>query len=486
MQSSFVIIREDLQVDPITIVADSLLIGRLPTCELLLNHPSVSRLQAGLSTIGDDYFIRNFRPGNPITLNGNPVDQYTALTGGDILGIGPFALNVDFLEEALALKVSLQIAASPDEALVRRESSTEFWEDLPTTSHLTLPGTPAHPRTPAHRKNQPRQPEPEASSSKALDVFWAKRITAATKAMKHSPLSPRLNRPAGKAQSVWKATTDLKSRRHALLILVMAGVVALIAGAAALFYTKAFAPGALSDSHNRSGFALSPPVATHANAGKCTSCHQWRNQMDAACTSCHTTEAFVATVIPAHMNAGIGCVDCHAEHRGNGFNAIAGALLSCFDCHNDNNQRTFNGKRVSTPHGGTFGYPVVDGEWKWRGLDPEELAQRQDSLKLQRKPRDTEKTWRNDQFHAVHTYRVRTLPGIPGNQSELSCSSCHTSLSPPDRLTPRATCAKCHNGQIDPRTGTQVIASDKPNCTSCHVQHMKDKRHWNPALLAEK
>jgi hypothetical protein len=24
---------------------------------------------------------------------------------------------------------------------------------------------------------------------------------------------------------------------------------------------------------------------------------------------------------------------------------------------------------------------------------------------------------------------------------------------------------------------------DQPNCTSCHVQHVQDKRHWNPALL---
>ena len=119
MQSSFVIIREDLQVDPITIVGDSLLIGRLPPCELLLNHPSVSRLQAGLSMVADHYFIRNLRPGTSITLNGQPLEQYTALTAGDVLGIGPFALNVDFLQGALALKVSLQIAASPKEALVR-------------------------------------------------------------------------------------------------------------------------------------------------------------------------------------------------------------------------------------------------------------------------------------------------------------------------------------------------------------------------------
>ena len=44
MDATFVIIREDLQVDPVTIVATGILIGRLPASELFLNHPSVSRL----------------------------------------------------------------------------------------------------------------------------------------------------------------------------------------------------------------------------------------------------------------------------------------------------------------------------------------------------------------------------------------------------------------------------------------------------------
>ncbi|HJZ82243.1 MAG TPA: FHA domain-containing protein, partial [Pyrinomonadaceae bacterium] len=265
MQSTFVIIREDLQVDPITIVGDSLLIGRLPTCELLLNHPSVSRLQAGLTHVEDDYFVRNLKPGNPITLNGHPVEEYTALTAGDVLGIGPFALNVDFLEEALALKVAIQIAASPEDALVRRETSAEFW-DLPTTSNLSLPGTPSKPQTPAHRKSRTRKPKPGAASSKALDVFWDKRITAATKTMKLSPLFPLLNRPGGKAQSIWSSTTDLKPKSHFLSILIVAGVVALLAIAGAWFYGRAFAPGSISESHNRASLSLSPAIATHANS----------------------------------------------------------------------------------------------------------------------------------------------------------------------------------------------------------------------------
>ena len=270
----------------------------------------------------------------------------------------------------------------------------------------------------------------------------------------------------------------------------------LVAGSA-LFYATAFEPAPISEAHTRRSMALSPPIASGANAGSCTSCHQLRKQMDAACTSCHTTDAFAATVIQPHMNAGIDCVACHPEHRGAQFRAIDAALLSCFECHNDNNQKTYNGKSVSTPHGGTFGYPVVNGQWKWRGLDPEELAnkllvdnysfvQRKETLKVERLPSDSENTWRSKQFHALHPYRVMAAAGMAANKSgELGCSSCHTSFDPIDTLTPRATCGKCHNGQTDPRTGRQTVAADKPNCTSCHVQHIKDKRHWNPSLLVK-
>jgi hypothetical protein len=207
--------------------------------------------------------------------------------------------------------------------------------------------------------------------------------------------------------------------------------------------------------------------------------------MSANCVSCHTTETFIPTVIQPHINAGLACVDCHSEHRGSQFSAIDGALLSCFECHSDRNKRSFNGKAVSTPHGGTFGYPVINGQWQWAGLDAAEMEQRKATLKLERLPADDEDQWRSKQFHAVHIYRVRAVEGLPSNkEGELSCSSCHATRDPIDLATPRTTCAKCHNGQPDARAGHQVIASDKPNCTSCHVQHTGDRRHWNPGLLS--
>lgn len=484
MEATFIIIREDLQVDPVTIVAEGLLVGRLPTCEVLLNHPSVSRLHAGITSAEGEYYIRNLRPGNPILLNGVRLEEYQALADGDVIGIGPFALNIHFLQGVLVLKISLQIAATAGDAVIRREDSG-LWE-MPTTVQLELPSSPSEdePAPAAHKKPAARKQRPAASDSKALDVFWDKRITGATKTIKPSPLFPLTGRPSGKAQSVWAPTTDLRRRWPASMLFWGAVPVALLAVAGALFYAAAFAPAPISDAHARASMLLSPAVATRANAGSCTSCHGFRSSMEEKCASCHVSDAFKATVIEPHRNAGIGCVTCHAEHRGAEFSPVGGALLSCFECHNDKNKTLYNGKTVSTPHGGGFGYPVINGHWKWAGLDPEEMLKRKATLKLERLPSDSEDQWRSKQFHGIHMYRVKAVGGLQGNkEGELSCSSCHNSFTPPDLATPRTTCAKCHNGQKDPRAGRQVIASDQPNCTSCHIQHRLDKRHWNPDLL---
>ena len=95
---------------------------------------------------------------------------------------------------------------------------------------------------------------------------------------------------------------------------------------------------------------------------------------------------------------------------------------------------------------------------------------------------------RNAQFHALHLHRVRAVGGLKANEAgELTCSSCHNSWGANiDRETPRQTCALCHNGSTDARTGRALISANAPNCTSCHAQHPKQTRHWNSALLAER
>ena len=129
------------------------------------------------------------------------------------------------------------------------------------------------------------------------------------------------------------------------------------------------------------------------------------------------------------------------------------------------------------------------GNGNGKDLDADELALKPKiaALKL---PTDTENQWRSKQFHAMHLYRVVATGGVTGvaaaatSPPVLSCSSCHRSFNPIDREFPRRTCDQCHTGLTDVSKQTK-IAAGVPNCVSCHVQHPKDKRHWNPDLLVD-
>ena len=97
--------------------------------------------------------------------------------------------------------------------------------------------------------------------------------------------------------------------------------------------------------------------------------------------------------------------------------------------------------------------------------------------------RDPEDARRSSEFHALHLYRVKALAGMPANkEGELSCSSCHRAFNPIDRETPRQTCAACHDGDPGGKF-EKILAPDRPNCISCHVQHPLARREWGRALL---
>ena len=470
-QNKYLIIREDLVQDPVTIISDGLLIGRLVECELLLNHPTVSRAQAGIKEINGAYFLFSLRSSNPVKLNGKPVAGNVALSAGDILEVGPFLLHIEINEATLVIKVSLQIGRVADFSnLSSPDLGTAKLPELEPSGEIKKPA-----------KAPRAAPLP---GDKALDIFWDKRIREAGKLVRPSPLFPKSQRRAGKAQFNWTPTTDLRSRWPVSFFVWSGVVVGLLSVAAAYWYTSAYAPAPVSHAHAKANLELSPPIAVKANANACTSCHSFSGSMEAKCTACHTAQAFVATVTSPHVSAGVGCISCHAEHRGSDFEPGATALGACAACHDDANKNLYNGRSVGTPHRGIVGYPVADGKWKWEGLNETDWSEKQ--IAVARLPEDTDEKWRSKQFHALHIYRVRTAAGMKGNEEgQLSCSSCHKSLNPLDRETPQTTCAACHNGSVQSKTKRVLIPADKPNCYSCHVEHVKDKQHWNPSLLAQ-
>src|SRR6185312_1736904 len=150
----YLIIRDDLPLDPVTIISEGLLIGRLTPCELLLNHPSVSRVQGGIKQVEDDYYLFGLRPKNPVLLNGKPVEENEALAAGDIIEVGPFQLQIDSTDDALVIRVELQIGMKPSEI------------------DVSDPGLSTHDLVaPVEGKAKKPRAAPIAGT-KALDIFW--------------------------------------------------------------------------------------------------------------------------------------------------------------------------------------------------------------------------------------------------------------------------------------------------------------------------
>ncbi|HYR77975.1 MAG TPA: FHA domain-containing protein [Pyrinomonadaceae bacterium] len=475
-QTTFIIAREDNAQEPKTIVRQGLRIGRAPDSDIWLNHPTVSRLHAGVNEIGGYFYIVNLSASSATALNGRiiPFNEAAALTAGDEIQIGPYFLNIEETDATLRIRIVVQFALAVGEREPRHKAEAY-------KKQLATPGRIA--------------PTSEISSS--LKIWWDDKRTR-ERAGRLSPLHPQTPPRVGKIRFNWKPTRDLVRPWPFAIFIWAVIVIGTLSAVAAVKYKIAFAPEPISAPHTATTFTLIPAIAKQTNAGSCTSCHALgisvanKAKMSANCAACHQTEAFAPTIIRAHREAGLTCVTCHEEHRGKGFKPMNTALESCAKCHNDDNKNHYNGKAVHTPHGGTFGYPVVNGVWVWKGLDAEELEAKPEIAALLKNnranPNDVQE-WRNAQFHLIHVQRVRVVPGVKGFEDPdtgdqvLSCSSCHESRYTGvniNRTSPRRTCERCHNAQFfeGPSAATRFEA---PSCTSCHVQHIKDT-HWASSL----
>jgi hypothetical protein len=476
--SKFRIVREDLDVDPVTLVTDGFKIGRQPSCELVLNHPTVSRLHAGVTLAGGRYYLYNFSSSSGTTLNGRIVatESGEMLADGDVVQIGPFFLGIDRAGDTLNINVTLEVATNAGDNDNRLETPT----------------------APSPFVKQAAKPGAEATElAQALNVFWEKRKREAGKMQRISPLRPQKPmRVLGKARFNWTPTRDLVRPWPFSVFVWGTALVAVLSFVAAYVYAEAYAPAPISSGHAASVMRSEPAIAARANSNSCTSCHSVRTSIESNCASCHQAPGFKATVTEPHARAEIGCTACHVEHQGTEYRPATASLQTCTTCHSDTNKKTYNGRTVHTPHGGVIGYPVVDGRWSWKGLVDEEWQQK--SVAVQKlvqtvrgalltgpgaAGRDPEDLRRSAEYHALHLHRVKVTGGLVGNRDgEVSCSTCHKAFNPIDRETPPQTCGICHNGD---RGGKfeKVLAEDKPNCISCHVQHPLARREWGRALL---
>src|SRR5882672_7278708 len=185
-QSTFVIARDDRDEDPKTIVAEGLRIGRLHNSDIWLNHPTVSRLHAGVNEIEGYFYLINLSASSATALNGRviPFNEAEALTDGDELQIGPFFLRVQQTDETLGITVVHQFALLVSDRKPRHKVEL-YQKQLAAENRITG--------------------SPEVAN--ALKLMWDERTRE--KAARPSPLHPRTPPRLGKARFNWTSTRDL-------------------------------------------------------------------------------------------------------------------------------------------------------------------------------------------------------------------------------------------------------------------------------------
>lgn len=67
-------------------------IGRHKNCDIILNYPTVSRMNAVIICAKDGWYITGVKSDTPVTVNGNPVEKKLLLKTGDKITLGSINL----------------------------------------------------------------------------------------------------------------------------------------------------------------------------------------------------------------------------------------------------------------------------------------------------------------------------------------------------------------------------------------------------------
>jgi len=481
--SRFTIRRKDRNVDPVVIDSEGLAIGRSPDNDLQLNHPAVSRIHAGIKELNGDYWISNLSKANGTLLNGQQISE-TPLADGDVIQIGPFLLRASYLPEGLALDVEIvigSVAGGESTTLVlpqTGEAARTLVVDLAAVAQQQKPTPTGIWRIPDFKTGMLTAPLTPVDGQ-ALKLFWNARQREAGKLVSESPLKPRGGKRLGKTQFNWSPTGDLQRAWSPAIFPWGALIIGALSAVAAFAFTRAYSPAPLSLAHTRKDLSMTPAIALGPNAGSCTTCHRLTSSKQQNCTSCHTTKAFHPDISIKHAKVGLTCIDCHDEHHGSNFRAALIADASCTRCHHDGSGvvSPLTGTQLKTPHGGGFGYPVVDGKWRYINV-------REDQWRRKHLPGFPNDFSAKEQFHLIH---------VAGrNLGQSYCSDCHKAGFDGAAITrvDHASCNPCHEtsarsaldvqatvdlGSAEDMRAIQAVVAGAPRCVSCHAQHGEER-----------
>ena len=448
----FAISHVDLGIKSRVVDQDSIYLGRLDSCDIVLDHKSVSRIHAGINFANSQYVLSNLSSSNALTLNGRLLrpQKSDVLADGDTIQIGPFTISVGRPDSELVLVVETQFADTSVAA-------------------------------PMHSTEAPIKPGLQEADG-VLKVFWEKR--SREKDDWGTRLRPTQKPLPGKSMFNWRPTADLRRRWRSGLFLWSILLIGTMGAFAFFRFPNTYAPKPLSKVHSED--VNDSPIAALSNGNSCTTCHTPNEPLENSCVRCHQTDQFHPTNTKAHEESGVTCTVCHKEHQGANFDLKATAIQSCSQCHNDNNNEAYNGRKVATPHGGTYGYPVTTGVWKWKGVY-REIAQAIPEINSSATGDRDDQARLSRYFHTIHVARLTVPEGIKGDSRGLvSCSTCHESFDPIDRNTPKQTCAACHTtSPAAADRDTRFPSNSSANCISCHVQHPYSAGRWSEFVTPE-
>jgi thioredoxin reductase (NADPH) len=463
-KSRFIIKRKDQEIDDVYLESEGLTIGRLTGNDLVLNHRAVSRTHAGIKEFNGEYWIFNLSESNGTLLNGELVDK-TSLADGDVLQIGPYTLQVNYVQKSLAITVEIELEVNPLQPGTTRLLWDAGAEDASSKTVLIQIPSAVKKKSVVTPGGTKRMQGTGLMTSvlaqvdeQALNVFWSKRKREAGKIAPQTLLHPRGGKQVGKAQFNWRPTLDLSRIWRKSYFYWGIALVALLSIVAVALYEDAYSPGEVTTAHS-SAQPSARNIALQANANSCSNCHGVTQGMQDKCVGCHSTPKFAPIIFDDHARENVGCVGCHTEHQGSSSEVGLLSNQLCANCHSGT-YTIKTGERAGTvlpvAHGGDLGYPVENGQWKWM-LDANQL-------RIRRLP----ESWAgagwdaNRQFHAIH--QMGRMNG------RMSCKDCHTAGTRGDavfRRTPREECSKCHNVTYTAGSAERV----QSNCYTCHRQH---------------
>ncbi len=496
--SRFIVKRKDgvSSIDDLVIDREGLTIGRSIKNDLVLNHRSVSRLHAGISQLGRDFWIYNLSAANGTLLNGELVER-TPLLNGDLIQIGPFLLKVNYADPALLLSVEREIVVNPiagQTGLLMPMTSSS--DETDSTVIVDIPGGRKAPLvTPGGTKRLKLTGRlftfTPGIDEQVIKIFWDKRKREAGKLIESSMLHPKGVKRLGKAQFNWQPTLDLTKLWRKSYWVWGALLVSLFAVAAWFIHPNTFAPAPVAEVH-ASANPGTRGLALRANANSCTACHNVITGVQNRCIDCHNTAAQTAgtaapnpqgfaplSLIDGHRRAQVtACNTCHTEHQGEASSAGLLNYQLCVNCHNGNyviEDGARKGETLSVPHGGgSVGLPQLGVEYKWTGWNAERWQKALDKweakeLKTSYTARQLEALkpvayLKTDQFHLLHY--------LGKASDERACLVCHKdnrldAKSAEGLANLREACLKCHSTK-DETTGLQTSLA---SCITCHKQH---------------